>query len=132
MFNESETHLIANDDPFIPQSLERVRSGIEKDTGERLDRTGNIFMTAVARADGSVVGLAGLWGFAPFLGLAHVGIGLRASARGQGYGRELVTLVCRYGFRMRQLRRIELETVATNVAMRRVAERVGFVHEGTL
>ncbi|MEE3918123.1 GNAT family protein [Micromonospora sp. BRA006-A] len=52
-------------------------------------------------------------------------------ARGQGYGTEVIRLLCRYGFRNRNLRRLEIETLAANTAMRRTAERCGFVHEGT-
>ncbi len=39
-------------------------------------------------------------------------------------------LLCHYGFRFRNLHRIELETLATNAAMRKLAERCGFVLEG--
>jgi RimJ/RimL family protein N-acetyltransferase len=64
--------------------------------------------------------------------VAHVGIALLPAARGHSYGRDAVTIICRYGFRLRLLRRIELETGATNTAMRTVAERVGFTLEGML
>jgi RimJ/RimL family protein N-acetyltransferase len=56
---------------------------------------------------------------------------LLPEARGQGYGTEVIRLLCRYGFRNRNLRRLELETLASNTAMRRTAEKCGFVHEGT-
>jgi RimJ/RimL family protein N-acetyltransferase len=38
--------------------------------------------------------------------------------------------LCHYGFRFRNLHRIELETLATNAAMRKLAESCGFVLEG--
>jgi RimJ/RimL family protein N-acetyltransferase len=59
------------------------------------------------------------------------GISLLPEARGQGYGAEVIRLLCRYGFRNRNLRRLELETLASNTAMRRTAEACGFTHEGT-
>jgi RimJ/RimL family protein N-acetyltransferase len=58
-------------------------------------------------------------------------VSLLPAARGQGYGTEVIRLLCQYGFRNRNLRRLELETLASNTAMRRTAETCGFTHEGT-
>ena len=40
-------------------------------------------------------------------------------------------ILCRYGFRVRGLRRLQLETLGDNHAMMAVAEKVGFTREGT-
>ncbi len=72
-----------------------------------------------------------IWGIDQFNQFAHLGLALVPRARGQGYGVELLNLLCRYGFWLRNLRRLELETLADNAPMRRAAQRCGFVHEGT-
>jgi RimJ/RimL family protein N-acetyltransferase len=77
-----------------------------------------------------VIGTCGLSGLDAFNQLGHLGISLLPAARNQGYGREMVRLLCHYGFRFRHLHRIELETLATNAAMRKLAESCGFVLEG--
>jgi RimJ/RimL family protein N-acetyltransferase len=132
LWNEPETHLLLADVPFVPISPDSVQTRLDNAAKKEPDRVGDVWLAAVSRTDETVLGIAGLWGFVPFLGFAHVGISLRPSVRQSGYGSQIVPLLCRYGFRWRALRRIELETYSTNLAMRRVAERSGFVHEGTL
>ena len=82
-------------------------------------------------ADGTYLGSGTLWGINAFNRYAHLGISLLPEVRGQGYGTEVIRLLCRYGFRNRNLRRLEIETLASNTAMRRTAETCGFTHEGT-
>jgi RimJ/RimL family protein N-acetyltransferase len=132
LWNDPETHLLVAFDPFVPLSPDQIRTRLDTIAKAEPDRVGDVWLAAVAKADETVLGIAGLWGFEPFLGLAHVGISLRPSVRRAGHGTQVLPLLCRYGFRMRALRRLELETFATNLAMRTVAQRCGFVHEGTL
>ena len=40
-------------------------------------------------------------------------------------------MLCRYGFAIRGLHRLQLETLVDNAAMIRIAGQVGFVREGT-
>jgi RimJ/RimL family protein N-acetyltransferase len=61
---------------------------------------------------------------------AHIGISLRPAFRGRGLGIDTVRVLCEYGFRIRGLHRIGIETLSDNDAMLRTAERVGFVREG--
>ena len=42
----------------------------------------------------------------------------------------MVRILCRYGFRVRGLRRLHLETLSDNHAMMAVAEKLGFTREG--
>jgi len=53
-----------------------------------------------------------------------------AESRGQGYGKDAVRTLCRYGFEDLDLHRIELTTLAYNVRAVRSYEQVGFVLEG--
>lgn len=52
--------------------------------------------------------------------------------RGQGLGAEAVELMTAYAFDQLEAHRVQLGTDLDNVAMRRVAERLGFGFEGTM
>ncbi|MFI7694544.1 GNAT family N-acetyltransferase [Nonomuraea sp. NPDC049655] len=81
---------------------------------------------------GALVGAATLWGIDTHHRSAHLGLGLLPSCRGRGYGTDVVAVLCHYGFVLRGLQRLQIETLADNVAMSRAAERNGFVREGVL
>jgi RimJ/RimL family protein N-acetyltransferase len=81
---------------------------------------------------GTLIGTATLWGIDPHNRCAHIGLGLLPSARGKGYGTDVVAALCHYGFVVRSLHRLQIETLADNTAMLRSAESNGFVREGVL
>ncbi|WP_330350001.1 GNAT family N-acetyltransferase [Streptomyces sp. NBC_00582] len=81
---------------------------------------------------GTLIGTATLWGIDTHHRSAHIGLGLLPSARGKGYGTDAVAVLCHYGFVVRGLHRLRIETLADNHAMLRSAERNGFVREGVL
>jgi RimJ/RimL family protein N-acetyltransferase len=82
--------------------------------------------------DETLVGEALLWGIDLHNRFAHIGISLRPGFRGRGLGTDVVGVLCGYGFEVRGLHRIQLETLADNAAMIRTATGLGFVREGTL
>jgi RimJ/RimL family protein N-acetyltransferase len=82
-------------------------------------------------ASGDLAGEALLWGIDLHNRSAHVGISLRPAFRGRGLGTDVVRVLCRYGFAIRGLHRLQLETLAGNEAMIRVAGQAGFVREGS-
>jgi RimJ/RimL family protein N-acetyltransferase len=86
----------------------------------------------VEKAGGELAGEALLWGIDNHNRLAHLGVSLRPAYRGRKLGEDVVQVLCHYGFVVRGLHRLQLETLADNTAMRRAAERAGFGHEGTL
>lgn len=59
-----------------------------------------------------------------------LGIGVAASARGRGVGRQLITAAIS-GASQRGLHRIELQVVAHNRVAQALYRQVGFEHEGT-
>ncbi|WP_328768996.1 GNAT family N-acetyltransferase [Streptomyces sp. NBC_00286] len=81
---------------------------------------------------GTLVGDATLWDIDNHNRSAHIGIELLPSSRGKGYGTDVVAVLCHYGFVVRGLHRLQIETVSDNVAMLTAAERNGFVREGVL
>lgn len=82
--------------------------------------------------DGELVGEALLWGIDLHNRNAHVGIALRPAFRRRGWSTEVLDLLCRYGFAVRGLHRLQLETVAENTPMIRSAAQAGFTQEGVL
>jgi RimJ/RimL family protein N-acetyltransferase len=62
----------------------------------------------------------------------HIGIGLLARARGNGYGTQAQRLLAEYLFAHTQLNRVAAETDVDNLAEQRSLEKAGFTREGTL
>jgi RimJ/RimL family protein N-acetyltransferase len=88
--------------------------------------------SAVQLADDELVGEALLWGIDLHNRTAHIGISLRPAFRGRRLGTDVVRVLCHYGFVVRGLHRLQVETLADNTAMIRAATQAGFVPEGTL
>jgi RimJ/RimL family protein N-acetyltransferase len=66
-------------------------------------------------------------------GVLELGISLFDERdRGRGYGGEAVELMTTYLFAERLAERVQASTSVSNMPMRRVLERLGFVHEGTM
>lgn len=86
--------------------------------------------SVVELATGELAGEALLWAIDPHNRLAHIGISLRPACRGRGLGTDALLVLCRYGFAIRGLHRLQLETLADNEAMIRVAQQAGFTREG--
>ncbi|WP_405706448.1 GNAT family N-acetyltransferase [Streptomyces xanthophaeus] len=93
---------------------------------------GHVPFSVVELGGGALVGTAVLWGIDNHNRSAHIGLGLLPSARGKGYGTDVVATLCHYGFVVRGLQRLQIETLSDNAAMLRSAERNGFVREGVL
>jgi RimJ/RimL family protein N-acetyltransferase len=83
-------------------------------------------------ASGELAGSALLWGIDQHNRLAHLGLGLRPGFRGRGLSTDILRVLCRYGFAILGLNRLQLETLADNAPMIAAAKRAGFVPEGTL
>ncbi|WP_327715372.1 GNAT family N-acetyltransferase [Streptomyces sp. NBC_00490] len=96
------------------------------------EEEGHVPFSVVELDGGTLIGTATLWGIDNHNRFAHIGLGLRPSARGKGYGTDVVAVLCHYGFIVRGLHRLQIETLADNAAMLRSAEHNGFVHEGVL
>jgi len=88
--------------------------------------------TVVGSDDGRLLGDAQLWKIDLHNRVAHIGLGLLPEARGRGLGEDVVEVLTRYAFRTLGLHRLQIETIAENSAMLKVAARAGFVVEGKL
>ena len=88
----------------------------------------------VIEVDGHVIGEIGLH---PHMnrraGVAHMGVGIYDPEYvGKGYGRDAVMTLLDWSFRILNLRRVALETLATNERAIRAYRACGFVEEGRL
>jgi RimJ/RimL family protein N-acetyltransferase len=88
--------------------------------------------SVVELASGELAGAALLWAIDLHNRTAHLGLSLRPTYRGRGLGSDVVLALCEYGFAVRGLHRLQVDTLASNVAMIGGASRAGFVQEGRL
>ncbi len=84
----------------------------------------------VIDADGVAVGSVSLFGSDELARHAEVGIALVLEARGQGIGPAAIAQLVEFAFVRRNLRRLHLQAIASNLAAIRAYEKAGFVHEG--
>jgi len=111
--------------PITPGSKDPRLVGDDKNQGI-------VQFSVVELEGGTLVGTATLWGIDHHNRSAHIGLGLLPSSRGKGYGTDVVAALCHYGFVVRGLQRLQIETLSDNAAMLRAAERNGFAREGVL
>lgn len=114
--------------PFTERDAEEwlAQQETRRFTGERI--TFAITESDVDRALGSVILSRFDWQH----GQGMVGYWMHPDARGRGLARGAVLLVARWAFDTLDLARLELTTAPDNVDSQRLAERCGFVQEGTL
>jgi RimJ/RimL family protein N-acetyltransferase len=93
---------------------------------------GVAYFAVAELATRELAGTALLWNIDAHNRAAHLGIALRPAYRGRGLGGDVVRVLCEYGFAVRGMQRLQLETGADNAAMRAAAVRAGFTLEGTL
>jgi RimJ/RimL family protein N-acetyltransferase len=91
-----------------------------------------LFSVVDLARDEALAGEALLWGIDLHNRSAHVGVSLIPECRGRSLGTDVVRVLCSYGFCLRGLQRLQIETLADNAPMIAAATRVGFVHEAVL
>lgn len=90
---------------------------------------GEMSFAVTDASDGSLLGMVGL--HARDATMREIGFWTAPWARGQGVMTEAARMVCRFGFEVLGLARIEWWAVVGNEASWRVAEKLGFRREGT-
>ena len=81
--------------------------------------------------DGTVIGQVSLHQIDPRNGSAEVGYWLAPAGRGRGLATHALDTAARFAFDVLELARVELFHATGNLASCRVAERAGFLLEGT-
>jgi RimJ/RimL family protein N-acetyltransferase len=79
-----------------------------------------------------LAGAALLWSIDTHNRTAHLGISLLPAFRGRGLGSDVVRVLCEYGFAVRGMQRLQVDTLADNASMIAAATKAGFTIEGTL
>jgi RimJ/RimL family protein N-acetyltransferase len=127
MLNDWQTRIRTDERPWRP-----IAPGSADSPYRSGDRDEVVRFSVVELATSELAGAAVLWGIDLHNRSAHLGLGLRATFRGRHLGTDLVRVLVRYGFALRGLYRLQIETLADNHAMIGAARRAGFVREGTL
>lgn len=126
LYNDVPTHSRSDSRPWRPVPLSNSTYKVG-DTPEN-----RAYFSVVHLADDQLAGEACLWGIDQHNRLAHIGIALLPAYRGRGLATDTVRVLCHYGFVVRGLHRLQIETLADNTAMISTAKRAGFTLEGTL
>jgi RimJ/RimL family protein N-acetyltransferase len=128
LYDDVVTRIRGDSRPWVPLPAGSPRSPFAvKEAGESV-----VFFSAVDVSSGELAGEALLYGIDAHNRSAHAGLALRPAFRGRGLAVPVLELLCRYGFGIRGLHRLQLETLADNEPMIRAAMRAGFVEEGRL
>lgn len=118
----------------ILQYILRVRPigrAEEEEWFANLSKRPDDILFEIALHDGRLIGSCGIHRINASNRSAEVGIVIGdKDCWGQGYGREALGLVCRYGFDVLNLNRVGLSVYAYNARGLRCYERLGFRHEG--
>lgn len=128
LYNDVATRTRADSRPWIPVPADAPTLSPFAVTAV----SENVSFFSVVTLDEELLGEALLWGIDAHNGLARVGLALFAPSRGRGFSIETLQLLCRYGFLVRRLNRLELETLVSNEPMIRAAKAAGFLEEGVL
>lgn len=86
----------------------------------------------VITLDGAIIGRIKAWDVAPYNGYLQLGYDIGADYRNQGYMTEAVRAVVRYMMTEADANRVYCSVRSGNTASRRVCEKAGMTHEGTL
>ncbi|WP_377271088.1 GNAT family N-acetyltransferase [Peterkaempfera sp. SMS 1(5)a] len=113
--------------PYLPEHAEGFVNQISPD-GWQND---TLYNWGSFTRDGALVSSVGL-SFPGRAGFAEVGYWTAREQRGRGYTAEAVAAVCDWAFATLGIQRLEWLAGVGNVGSRAVADRVGFVFEGTL
>ena len=111
--------------PLLPQTLEEYRTRYEAPSK-------NDDAQFAVEVDGVLSGRGALFSVDPLARHGEVGLALLPEARGRGLGRDVLRVLLGYAFRSRNLRRVHLQTLASNTAALAAYRAVGFVEEGRL
>jgi RimJ/RimL family protein N-acetyltransferase len=130
LYEDTDTWVRSDTRPWVPVPF---GPGSPHWPGEEAPSATDAAIFAVTElANGELAGEALLWGIDLHNRSAHLGLSLRPGCRGRGLGADTVRVLCRYGFAVRGLHRLQLETLSDNHAMIAAAERAGFTREGLM
>jgi RimJ/RimL family protein N-acetyltransferase len=130
LLNDVMTRVRSDSRPWRPVTPGSADSPYRNATDPATDPATVIRFSAVELATGELAGEAVMFEIDLHNRNAHIGLALRPAFRGRHLGTDLVRVLCRYGFEIRGLHRLQVDTLTGNDAMIGAATRAGFVTEG--
>jgi RimJ/RimL family protein N-acetyltransferase len=127
LYDDVATRVRADSRPWRPLAPTATASPYRPDSSFQ---DADCFSVVAASDDERLAGEAVVWGIDLHNRSAHLGLSLLPEYRGRGFGTEVTSLLCYYGFSIRGLHRLQVDTLADNQAMISAATRVGFTQEG--
>lgn len=127
LHNDVATRCRADSRPWVPVSPEDKNQPY--DVNEL--PAGMVCFSVVELTSDELVGDALLWGVDVHNRLAHIGLSLRPRFRGQGLAKDIISVLCHYGFAVRGFNRLQIDTLGDNEPMKRTALATGFTLEAT-
>jgi len=124
LYDDVATRVRADSRPWRPLTV--TRSTYRADAAGEDTET----FSVVEASSGELAGEAALWQIDTHNRSAHLAVAILPAFRGRGLAGDTLRALCEYGFTLRGLHRLQLETLADNEPMRRAAVRVGFRVEG--
>ena len=127
--NDVEVELLGGGDPPKPGTIE----GWEKWYDDHVAKDNKDSVNFGIEADGKLLGMCGIWRFNHYSNTCVLGITIGDREYwGKGYGREAMRLLLDYAFRIRNFRKVCLDTSSSNERAIRCYLACGFVEEGRL
>jgi RimJ/RimL family protein N-acetyltransferase len=122
--------------PWMPwakqaPTVDDTEANLRKAIAQTLTRA-DIRIHLHLKTDGTFVGGSGFHRIDWSVPKVEIGYWIRTSMAGRGYVTEAVTAMTRFAIDALKVARVEIRTDEKNLRSRRVAERAGFEHEGTL
>lgn len=128
LYNDIATRTRSDSRPWLPVPADAKPSPYSVE-----DLPDSLVCFSVVELEGEeLVGEALLWSLDTHNRSAHLGVSIRPRFRGRGLAADVVSVLCHYGFTIRGLHRLQIDTLADNEAMIAAARSVGFTLEGTL
>lgn len=127
--NDVEVELSGGGDPPMPQSLARLQAEFE----QRVSSGGRDGSDFAIEADGRFIGICALFNFDQTAHTCELGISIGDKDYwGRGFGRETVSVLLNYAFRLRNFHKVWLRVHGLNERAQRAYQSCGFVEEGRL
>jgi RimJ/RimL family protein N-acetyltransferase len=126
LYDDVVTRVRADWRPWVPLSPQRSPFVVTDPSDDAA------CFSVVELGSEELLGEALLWRIDLHNRTAHVGMALRPAFRGRGLAGDVLETLCTYGFVVRGLQRLQMETLTDNAPMLATAARLGFTREGTL
>ena len=132
-FEEDDAPALAvaiGDDPELDRWTSIPFPYTERHAREFIATTEETAFAILDRSTGELLGGIGSRVAGP--AVVEIGYWVKAGARGHGIATRALALIARFAFDELDAARVQLTTEADNLGSQRVAEKAGFVREGTL